>query len=52
MLKVKRILLRRLVSPLTRNRKPAEYTARGAAVGLLVAITPTVGIQMSIVSLI
>ena len=48
---LKRVLLRRLVSPLTRNREPAEYTARGAAVGLFVAFTPTVGLQMPLVSL-
>ena len=52
MLRLKRILLRKLVSPLTRNRKPPEYTARGAAVGLMVAFTPTIGVQMPLVSLI
>jgi len=44
-----RILHLKLVIPLHRSRHPPEYTARGVAVGLLVALTPTVGVQMPIV---
>ncbi len=38
--------MRRLVAPLTRGQHAPDYIARGAAVGLFVAFTPTVGIQM------
>jgi uncharacterized protein (DUF2062 family) len=47
----RRLLLRRLVAPLLRGRHPPEYTARGTAVGLVVALTPTVGVQMPVVFL-
>lgn len=47
-----RILHLKLVIPLRRSRHPPEYTARGVAVGLLVALTPTVGVQMPIVFLV
>jgi uncharacterized protein (DUF2062 family) len=40
---------RRLIIPLFRSPHPPEYTARGVFIGLLVALTPTVGIQMAIV---
>jgi uncharacterized protein (DUF2062 family) len=40
----------RLVIPILRSPDAAEYTARGIFVGLLVALTPTVGIQMAIVA--
>jgi len=36
----------RLVIPLKRSKHPPEFTARGVAVGMLLAMTPTVGIQM------
>lgn len=36
----------RLLVPLKRSQHPPEYTARGAAIGLAVALTPTVGIQL------
>ncbi|CCQ72916.1 conserved membrane protein of unknown function [Magnetospira sp. QH-2] len=36
----------RLVVPLQRSPHPPEYTARAAAIGLAVAFTPTVGIQL------
>ncbi len=49
--KFRRIMLRRFIAPLTRGRHPPEYTARGAAVGLVVAFTPTVGVQMPAVFL-
>lgn len=48
----RRILLRRLIAPLMRGRHPPDYTARGTAVGLAIAMTPTVGVQMPAVLLI
>ncbi len=39
----------RLIRPLLHDRRPPEYTARGVAVGLFVAFTPTVGVQIPIV---
>ncbi len=39
----------RLVVPIKRSRHPPQYTARGVAVGLFWAMTPTVGIQMMFV---
>lgn len=42
----------RLVIPVLRSSATPEYTARGVFVGLLVAMTPTVGIQMAIVAVI
>lgn len=51
MYNVKRILLRRLIAPLVRGKHPPEYTARGTAVGLLIAFTPTLGVQMELVFL-
>lgn len=47
----KRSLRYRLVIPLKRSRHPPEYTARGVAVGLFWAMTPTVGVQMAVVGL-
>ncbi|HVZ00899.1 MAG TPA: DUF2062 domain-containing protein [Dongiaceae bacterium] len=44
-----RLVRFRLVVPLMRSRHPPEYSARGTAVGLAWAFTPTVGIQMPIV---
>lgn len=49
--RVRRILLRKLIAPLTRGQHPPEYTARGTAVGLAVAFTPSVGVQMPAVLL-
>lgn len=49
--RVRRVLLRRLIAPLTRGQHAPEYTARGTAVGLAVAFTPTVGVQMPAVFL-
>ena len=48
----RRLLLYRLVMPVLRAKYPPEYTARSVLFGLLVAMTPTVGIQMAIVFLI
>lgn len=39
-------LRQKLLHPLLRSRRPPEYTARGVLVGLAVALTPTVGVQM------
>ena len=39
----------RFVIPVQRSRHPPQYTARGVAVGLFWAMTPTVGIQMMFV---
>ena len=44
-----RIVHGKLIAPLRRSRHTPEYTARGVLVGLLVALTPTVGVQMPIV---
>ena len=40
----------RLVVPLKRSTHPPEYTARGVAVGMLLAMTPTIGIQMFMIA--
>ncbi len=45
---LRRMLRYRLLVPLLRAKHPPEYTARGVFVGLLVAMTPTVGVQMPI----
>ncbi len=45
---MQRLLRYRLMVPLLRAKHPPEYTARGVLVGLLVAMTPTVGVQMPI----
>jgi uncharacterized protein (DUF2062 family) len=44
-----RLVKFRLVVPLMRSRHTAAYSARGTAVGLAWAFTPTVGIQMPLV---
>jgi len=44
-----RLFRHRLVIPLLRSRHMPEHTARGVSVGLLVAFTPTIGIQMPMV---
>ncbi|MBT7029236.1 MAG: DUF2062 domain-containing protein [Rhodospirillaceae bacterium] len=45
-----RLMRLRLIIPVLRSPDAADYTARGVFVGLLVALTPTVGIQMAIVA--
>ena len=45
---LRRMLRYRLLVPLLRAKHPPEYTARGVFIGLLVAMTPTVGVQMPI----
>jgi hypothetical protein len=47
-----RLLRLRLVIPLLRARHSPGYTARGVAIGMLVAMTPTVGVQMAICAII
>ena len=46
-----RLLNLKLIVPLKRSPHPPEYTARGVMVGLLWAMTPLVGIQMTTVFL-
>ncbi len=41
-----RLLRYKLIIPILRGRRMAQSTARGAAVGLAICMTPTVGIQM------
>ena len=41
-----RLVRHRLVLPMTRSPHPPEHTARGVAVGMAWAMTPTVGLQM------
>lgn len=48
----RRVILYRLIMPVLRAKYPPEYTARSVLFGLLVAMTPTIGIQMPIVFLI
>ncbi len=47
-----RLIRHRLIIPILRSRHPPEYTARGVMVGLVVALTPTVGIQIPMVFLV
>jgi uncharacterized protein len=49
-MKLQRAARYHLLIPLKRTPHPPEYTARGVAVGMLVAMTPTVGIQMFIIA--
>lgn len=47
-----RLTRMKLIVPLQRGQAPAEHVARGVAVGLAVAFTPTVGVQLVAVLLI
>jgi uncharacterized protein len=49
--RLKRLLRYRLIVPLRRSRQPPEYIARGVATGIFWALTPTVGVQMALVTL-
>jgi uncharacterized protein len=49
---VGRLLRYRLLVPIMRGRHDPEYTARGSLVGVLIAMSPLVGIQMAIVGVI
>jgi len=42
----------RLIVPIIRSKHGPDHTARGVLVGMLVAMTPTVGVQMPIVAFI
>ena len=44
--RAKRLLRLRMIVPILRARERPHHTARGVYVGLLTAMTPTVGIQM------
>ena len=46
-----RMLRYRLVIPIHRNRQDPRPAARGVAVGLLFALTPTVGVQLPLLGL-
>ena len=43
---MKRVAKYRLLIPIKRSKHPPEYTARGVAVGMAWALTPSIGIQM------
>jgi len=47
---LRRLVRLRLVIPVMRAKHPPEYTARGVLVGVAVAMTPTVGVQMPLVA--
>lgn len=47
--KLTRAVRARLIRPLLGARHPPEFTARGVLFGLLVALSPTTGIQMPLV---
>lgn len=47
--RIGRLFRYRLVIPVLRGKHAPEHTARGVLVGLLAALTPTVGVQMPIV---
>ena len=48
--RLKRLTRYRLVIPIMRSRHGPEYSARGVMIGMLIAMTPTVGAQMVIVA--
>jgi uncharacterized protein (DUF2062 family) len=48
--RLKRLTRYRLVIPIMRSKHGPEYSARGVFIGMLVAMTPTVGAQMAIVA--
>jgi uncharacterized protein (DUF2062 family) len=47
---LQRIARFHLVVPLKRSPHPPEFTARGVGVGMLIAMTPTIGIQMFMIT--
>ncbi|HZD25607.1 MAG TPA: DUF2062 domain-containing protein [Alphaproteobacteria bacterium] len=47
--RLRRLLRLRLVIPVMRARHSPDYTARGVLVGVVIAMTPTVGVQMPLV---
>ena len=48
--KIGHLIYEKLIEPLIKSRKSAEYKARGVAIGLAWAMTPLVGIQMFLVT--
>ena len=44
--RTKRVVKYKLVIPIKRSKHPPEYTARGVAIGIAWALTPSIGIQM------
>lgn len=46
---LRRLIHYRMVIPIKRSAHPPEYTARGVLVGIMWALTPTVGAQMPLV---
>ena len=46
------LIRRRLIIPLFRSPHPPEYTARAVFIGMFVALTPTLGVQMAIVGVV
>ncbi|MDR1977218.1 MAG: DUF2062 domain-containing protein, partial [Synergistaceae bacterium] len=42
----RRLVQLRLIVPIKRSRRPPEYSARGALVGLAWAFTPLIGFQI------
>ncbi len=46
---VERLLRYRVLIPIKRSRHPPEHAARGVMVGVIWALTPTMGVQMAIV---
>ena len=49
--RVRRLLNLKLIVPLKRSPHPPEYTAKGVLVGMMWAMTPLVGVQMTTVFL-
>ena len=47
--RLRRLLRYRLIVPVLRGKHAPEHTARGVLFGLMIAMTPTVGIQMPII---
>ena len=48
-LKLKKLIYKKLIKPILQSKQPAIYKARGVAVGLGLAMTPLVGVQMPLV---
>ena len=49
--KLNRNLHRRMILPILRERRPPEYTARSVSIGMVIGMTPTVGVQIPLVLL-